>query len=589
MSNAISQNRNSQSTDPLIVRLLQSVTQLDPKRLEDLYNSPSNGEESFEQTVIRSGVADERQIAEAYARHYMMPLFDPPSDTPPPVDPRVAEVLPSRLCRDHSIAPLSDDGQIIEVAVFSPDSLLLADEVKQTTGRQMRPLFTTPSVIERLLSVLYEEGSWASTISSNPEASFEEIDEQNYDPESLVEDEAVDETEIIQLDQALPPGSDGRIIRYINSIMKQALHRGASGIHIEPYQDKCRVRLRVDGSLTEIKPPPIQLLNSVISHLKMLSKLDTDQRRLPQSGAFGLRSGRHGVDMRVNTCPTIDGEKVVVRVLDRKTLPHDLSLLGLDERQFKDFSEAIRSQHGLILVTGPTSSGKSTTLYSCLNELNDSETNICTVEDFVKFRFAGINQVQAQSDAGLTFSNTLRSFLDQDPDVIMVGEVRDNETADACIRSALTGHSVFSTLHTKDALSSITRLKDMGVEPFLLSGTIRLLVAQRLIRRLCNQCKTPTHLDAATASRYDIAPKTVVFKPAGCSRCGETGYRGQLAVFEVIRINNEIAQMIRSGAAIEKMQNAAIADGMKLLKNAALEKVISGETGLEEALSVCVP
>ncbi|KAA1262186.1 putative type II secretion system protein E [Rubripirellula obstinata] len=584
MSNVLNPTRAKQTSDPLIVRLLQSVTQLDPDRLEDLYNSPSKGEVSFEEMVIRSGVANERQIAEAYARHYLMPLFDPPSDTPPPVDPGVAEILPSRLCRDHLIAPLSDDGQTIEVAVFSPDSLLLADEVKLITGRQMRPLFTTLSVIERLLSVLYEEGSWTSSVSSSTAASFEEVDEQ----EDLDDEETAEATEIVHLDQAPPPGRDGRIIRYVNSIFEQALQSGASDIHIEPYEDNCRVRLRIDGSLTEVAPPPMQLLNSVISRLKVLSKMDIAERRLPQDGAIGLRSGEHRVDMRVNTCPTVYGEKIVMRVLDKNALPHDLSSLGLDERQFQDLSEAIRSPHGLMLVTGPTGSGKSTTLYSCLNYLNDSETNICTVEDPVEFKFAGINQVQTRSKVGLTFSSALRSFLRQDPDVIMVGEVRDNETADICMRAALTGHFVFSTLHTNDALSSITRLKDMGIESFLLSSTIRLLVAQRLLRRLCNECKTPTQLDAATAARYGIDPKTVVFKPAGCSRCRETGYRGRLAVFEIIRINTEIAEMIQAGATVEKMQKAAVADGMKLLKDSALEKVVSGETGLEEALSVCV-
>jgi type IV pilus assembly protein PilB len=584
MSTVINTARPNKASDPLIVRLLQSVTRLDPERLEELYNAPSRNEVSFEEMVIRSGLANERQIAEAYAKHYLMPLFDPPSDTPPPVDPAIAKVLPSRLCRDHLIAPLSDDGQTIEVAVFSPDSLLLADEVKLITGRQMRPMFTSLSVIERLLSVLYEEGTWTSAVASSTTASFEEVDEA----EELDDEETAEATEIVHLDQAPPPGRDGRIIRYVNSIFEQALQTGASDIHIEPYEDNCRVRLRIDGSLTEIAPPPMQLLNSVISRLKVLSKMDIAERRLPQDGAIGLRSGEHRVDMRVNTCPTVYGEKVVMRVLDKNALPHDLTSLGLDERQFRDLSEAIRSPHGLMLVTGPTGSGKSTTLYSCLNFLNDSETNICTVEDPVEFKFGGINQVQTRSKVGLTFSSALRSFLRQDPDVIMVGEVRDNETADICMRAALTGHFVFSTLHTNDALSSITRLKDMGIESFLLSSTIRLLVAQRLLRRLCDECKVPTQLDPETAARYGIDPKAVVFKPGGCSRCRETGYRGRLAVFEIIRINTEIAEMIQAGDSVDKMQKAAVADGMKLLKHSALEKVVSGDTGLDEALSVCV-
>lgn len=567
------------------MRLLSSMQQLDPERLEEVYNAPSRNEISFEEQVIRSGLAHERQIAEAYAKHYLMPLFDPPEDTPPPVDPSVAQVLPSRLCRDHLIAPLSDDGSTLEVAVFSPDSLLLADEIKLLTNRQMRPMFTTLSVVERLLSVLYEEGSWTNAVTSSSSANFEEVDDE---PEELDDEDAQEAGEIVHLDQAPPPGRDGRIIRYVNSIFEQALQTGASDIHIEPYEEICRVRLRIDGVLTEVPPPPMPMLNSVVSRLKVLSKMDIAERRLPQDGAIGLRSGEQRVDMRVNTCPTVYGEKVVMRVLDKNALPHDLAALGLDERQYRDLSEAIRSPHGLMLVTGPTGSGKSTTLYSCLNYLNDSETNICTVEDPVEFKFGGINQVQTRSKVGLTFSSALRSFLRQDPDVIMVGEVRDNETADICMRAALTGHFVFSTLHTNDALSSVTRLQDMGIEPFLLSSTLRLLVAQRLLRRLCDECKIAGQVDAESAKRYGIDPNAVTFRPGGCSRCRETGYKGRLAVFEIIRINNQISEMIQSGETVAALKRAAVADGMKLLQQSAVAKVVSGDTSLEEALSICV-
>ncbi len=570
--------------DPLIVRLLGDMNRLDPENLEELYSAPSRNEVSLEELIIRSGLADERQIASAYANHYLMPLFDPPEDTPPPVDRSVSEVLPSRLCRDHLIAPLSDDGTTLEVAVFSPDSLMLADEIKLLTGRQMRPRFAALSVIERLLSVLYEEGSWTDAVTSSSSANFEEVDEA----EELDDEDAQQAGEIVHLDQAPPPGRDGRIIRYVNSIFEQALQTRASDIHIEPYEDACRVRLRIDGVLNEISPPPMSLLNAVVSRLKVLSKMDIAERRLPQDGAIGLRSGELRVDMRVNTCPTVYGEKVVMRVLDKNSLPHDLHALGLDERQFRDLSEAIRSPHGLMLVTGPTGSGKSTTLYSCLNFLNDSETNICTVEDPVEFKFGGINQVQTRSKVGLTFASALRSFLRQDPDVIMVGEVRDNETADICMRAALTGHFVFSTLHTNDALSSVTRLQDMGIEPFLLSSTLRLLVAQRLLRRLCDECKVPAQIDAESAARYKIDPDAVVFGPAGCSRCRDTGYRGRLAVFEIIRVNSRLSEMIQTGETVEAMKRAAVADGMSLLQQSAISKVVLGDTSLEEALSICV-
>ena len=583
MSSALTPTSNQSAADPLIVRLLRTMDMMDPERLEELITTPNRDEVTVEESIIRSGLADEVQIARAYANHYLMPVFDPPPDSPPPVDPSIASVLPSRLCRDHLIAPLSDDGQTLEVALFAPDSLLLADEVKLLTGRQMKPLFAPLSVIERLLNVLYEEGSWTDAVATTTAANFEEVEES----EEFDDEDAAEACEIVHLDQAPPPGRDGRIIRYVNNVFEQALQTGASDIHIEPYEDACRVRLRVDGVLAEIAPPPMPLLNAVISRLKVLSKMDIAERRLPQDGAIGLRSGDHRVDMRVNTCPTVYGEKIVMRVLDKNALPHDMTKLGLNERQLRDLSEAIRSPHGLMLVTGPTGSGKSTTLYSCLNYLNDNETNICTVEDPVEFKFAGINQVQTQSKVGFTFASALRSFLRQDPDVIMVGEVRDGETAEICMRAALTGHFVFSTLHTNDALSSVTRLQDMGIEPFLLASTIRLLVAQRLVRRLCDECKEPYQLDVTMAKRHGIDPNAPVFRATGCTRCRETGYRGRLAVFEIIRINAQLREMIQSGDTTEAMKRAAVEDGMMLLGHSAAAKVESGETSLEEALSLC--
>ena len=322
MANQLPTLNKSTRQDPLIIRLLQSMDALDPERLEEMWNSPSKDEVTIEESILRSGLANERQIAEAYANHYLLPLFDPPDDSPPPVDPAIAPILPSRLCRDHLIAPLSDDGQTLEVAIFAPESLLLADEIKLLAARQMRPLFAPLSVIERLLSVLYEEGSWTSSVSSTTSANFEEVDEA----EDLDDEDAQEAGEIVHLDQAPPPGRDGRIIRYVNGIFEQALQTGASDIHIEPYEDACRVRLRIDGVLAEVAPPPMPMLNAVISRLKVLSKMDIAERRLPQDGAIGLRSGEMRVDMRVNTCPTVYGEKVVMRVLDKNAVPHDLNM-----------------------------------------------------------------------------------------------------------------------------------------------------------------------------------------------------------------------------------------------------------------------
>jgi type IV pilus assembly protein PilB len=309
---------------------------------------------------------------------------------------------------------------------------------------------------------------------------------------------------------------------------------------------------------------------------------------VPQDGAISLRSEERRVDLRVNTCPTVYGEKVVLRVLDKDAVPLQLAGLGLDERQVRDLSESIQMPHGLMLVTGPTGSGKSTTLYACLNHLNHPGVNICTVEDPVEYKFMGINQVQTRSQVGLTFASTLRSFLRQDPDVIMVGEVRDAETAHICLRAALTGHFVLSTLHTNNALSAVTRLEDMEIEPFLLASTLRVIVAQRLIRRLCPACRQPDELDEDTARRLHIPAGQQIYRPAGCKECRDLGYRGRVGVFEVIRITRQLSELVQGRASLEELRQSAVASGMKLLRQSAIDKVCQGLTSLEEALAITI-
>ena len=342
-----------------------------------------------------------------------------------------------------------------------------------------------------------------------------------------VEEDVRDE-EILNIDEPPPAGPDGRIVRMVNQILEQALRSGASDIHIEPFEDSCAIRLRVDGSLRELVPPPRSQFISIVSRFKILAKMDIAEKRVPQDGAIALRTGDKRVDLRVNTIPTVYGEKIVMRILDKAAIPIELTGLGFDERQSKDLVESIQMPHGLMLVTGPTGSGKSTTLYACLNKLNEPDTNICTVEDPVEYKFRGINQVQVKSQVGLTFASALRAFLRQDPDVIMVGEVRDPETAGICLRAALTGHFVLSTIHTNDSLSAVNRLVDMGIEPFLLASTLRVLEAQRLVRRLCKECKEPFQCDEATAKAHGFVVGQELFRPKvnGCDYCRGAGYRG---------------------------------------------------------------
>jgi type IV pilus assembly protein PilB len=569
-------------TLPLILRLLEAERDLDSSALESLWHLQAKENTTIEECLIQAKLATDRQIAAAYGNHYLCPLFDP-GDKELAVDRRLAELLPAKLCRDHLIAPVAAEGDVLQVAFFSPDGLLLLDELKLVTGYEVRPLFAPLSVIERLLGVLYEDGTWTPSVNVGG-ADFREVDE---DKEEEEDGEAVAE-EVIHLDQPPPPGRDGRIIRYVNQIFEQALTRGASDIHIEPFEETCRVRLRIDGSLTEVSPPPMSMFVAIVSRIKVLAKMDIAEKRVPQDGAIGLRTGERRVDMRVNTCPTAHGEKVVLRVLDKEAIPLRLTRLGMDERQEHDLTQSIQMPHGLMLVTGPTGSGKSTTLYSCLNSLNKPDVNICTVEDPVEYKFAGINQVQTRSQVGLTFASALRAFLRQDPDVIMVGEVRDAETAEICLRAALTGHFVLSTLHTNDALSAVTRLEDMGIEPFLLASTLRVVVAQRLIRRLCEDCREPDQLDGQTARRVGIPASTRIYRPRGCKQCRLGGYKGRIGAFEVVRVTRRIADLIQRRAGLGDLRDAAVEEGMKLLAHSAAEKVRQGLTSLEEALSISV-
>ncbi len=385
------------------------------------------------------------------------------------------------------------------------EDMLMVDELQLLTGLTIRPMIAPLSVVEKAIDTLYRGGR--TKFVSQVEDFAEDDDAED------AEDRSRRTRRFWTSTTPPPPGPDGRIVRMVNQILEQALRSGASDIHIEPFEDSCAIRLRVDGSLRELVPPPRSQFVSIVSRFKILAKMDIAEKRVPQDGAIALRTGDKRIDLRVSTVPTVYGEKMVMRILDKGAIPIELTGLGFDERQSKDLIESIQMPHGLMLVTGPTGSGKSTTLYACLNKLNEPDTNICTVEDPVEYKFKGINQVQVKSQVGLTFAGALRAFLRQDPDVIMVGEVRDQETAQICLRAALTGHFVLSTIHTNDSLSAVNRLVDMGIEPFLLASTLRVLEAQRLIRRLCKECKEPFECDAETARAYGFEAGQTLFRP----------------------------------------------------------------------------
>jgi type IV pilus assembly protein PilB len=416
---------------------------------------------------------------------------------------------------------------------------------------------------------------------------FEEAVSASYDQiAGISEFEAVEiADQELSLDKLIARAEEAPVVKLVDLIVRQAIDERASDIHIEPFKDKISLRYRIDGKLYEIPPPAKQLHLPIISRIKILSKLDIAEKRLPQDGAFLVKLEDRPIDIRVSTVPTIYGEKVVLRILDRSAVVLDLNRLGFEPKQLEQMRHAINLPYGLVFLTGPTGSGKTTTLYAILSEIKDPTKNIITVEDPVEYKLDGINQVQVKPEIGLTFANALRSFLRQDPDIMLVGETRDLETAQICIRSALTGHLVFSTLHTNDAPSAISRLIDIGIEPYMIAPSIQLVVAQRLLRKLCPDCKEAYEPTAEQAKDIKIKAD-LIYKPKGCSKCGQIGYRGRACIAEIMTINEQMRDLISQGASYQKIRDAAKEFGMHTLYEIGIKKVEDGITSLEEALSV---
>ncbi len=569
-------------SQPLLVQILLGKGILQPQSLKTLWAAKDKDQTSIEMLLIKSELATDVQIAQAYAEYCVLPLLEavPAVESP---DYKLARLVPQKLCRDQLLVPVAQRETTIEVAFATPHEMAVIDELQLLTNLTVWPLIAPVSVIEALIETLY---SAQPSRDDFVNLSSSEDDDQRLPDGNRQPPESGEEEGILDLHEAPPPGADGRVIRLVNQVLEQALRIGASDIHLEPFEEGCAIRLRVDGVLHEISPPSRAMFVPVVSRFKILAKMDIAEKRVPQDGAIALRSGEKRVDLRVSTVPTVHGEKMVMRILDKGAIPIELTGLGFDAQQSRDLVESIQMPHGLMLVTGPTGSGKSTTLYACLNLLNKPETNICTVEDPVEYKFKGINQVQVRTQVGLTFAGALRAFLRQDPDVIMVGEVRDQETAQICLRAALTGHFVLSTIHTNDSLSAVNRLQDMNIEPFLLASTLRVLEAQRLVRRLCKDCREPYDCDQETAQRHGFDRGQTLYRPKGCNLCRDQGYRGRVGVFEVVRITPRMSELIQTRAPLPTLRTAAREQGMQLLGDSGLDKVRQGVTSLEEVLSI---
>jgi len=490
------------------------------------------------------------------------------------LNPETVKLIPQDIARRFNVIAVSKIGKTLIVAIADPNNIYVLDAIKFITGCNIQPVISPEGTIQKAIDLYYEDKGALDSIIKEIDDELEVVEASDEIPEEMDLQKAV---------------QDKPLVKLVDSIIADAIKKGASDIHFECYEKRIRVRYRIDGSLQERAPIPFKYRAAIISRMKIMADLDISERRLPQDGRIKIKIGERTVDLRVSTLPTIFGEKVVMRILDPKSLMVDLTKLGFPELALKNFTKAIHLPYGMILVTGPTGSGKTTTLYSALKTLNVPDVNIMTAEDPVEFNFDGINQVLVRSDIGLTFAAALRSFLRQDPDIVMVGEIRDQETADIAIKAALTGHLVFSTLHTNDAPSTINRLVDMGIPSYLIAASTKLIMAQRMVRKICTFCKKEESLTQEYIDLLQLSPDQIktmkLYKGSGCNECNNTGYSGRTGIFEVMPISPTIEKMIVQNASTAELRQQAINEGMLTLRMAALEKLANGVTSLEEVLA----
>jgi type IV pilus assembly protein PilB len=529
-------------------------------------------------SLVKLGLVQEGELVGFLSKQYGMPSINLSEIK---ISPDVIKIIPNDVAIKYQVIPVSLRNSTLIVAMVDPSNIFAIDDIKFLTGHRIEPMIASESSMALSLDTYYGTTKGLTNILQGIEAEELQIAGEE------------DSLDIGNLQQA---SEDAPVIKLVNAVFTDAVKKRASDIHVEPYEKFLRIRFRIDGILYEIMRPPLKMKNAVVSRLKIMARLDIAERRLPQDGRIKLKMAKgEEMDVRVSILPTLFGEKVVLRLLDKSNLQLDMTKLGFEEGQLTDFKEAIYKPYGMVLVTGPTGSGKTTTLYSALSELNKITENISTAEDPVEFNLPGINQVQIHEEIGLTFANALRSFLRQDPDIILVGEIRDFETAEIGIKAALTGHLVLSTLHTNDAPSTINRLLNMGIEPFLVSSATNLIVAQRLVRKTCAECKAPVTISPESFAKLGIPPeeyeqyKNITFyKGTGCDVCNNTGYKGRIALYEVAAVTDPIKELILQGASALEIKREAIRQGMKTLRRSGITKLLEGVTSLEEILKTTV-
>ncbi len=525
---------------------------------------------SLGRTLVELGMLTEVQLVQALAAQVGMPFVDLDEY---PVDRAALAMVPGGICRRYTVLPVAIDNGVLVLATADPGNVLAVDDVRSVSGMQVRPVVATYDNVLRAIDRFVRADDEMEDLSS----AFEE---------SQAEAEAADLAKMGDFVE-----DDAPIVRYVNLLVTQAITDRASDIHIEPTEHDLRVRYRIDGVLHETQRSPKNITGGVISRVKIMSDIDIAEKRKPQDGRMSVVHNGRKIDLRVATLPTVWGEKIVMRILDNSTASLDLRDLSFLEENYATYKESYSKPYGMILVTGPTGSGKSTTLYATLNAVSKPDINVITVEDPVEYRLAGINQVQVNPKAGLTFAAALRSILRSDPDVVLLGEIRDHETAQIAVEAALTGHLVLSTLHTNDAPSAVTRLTEMGIEPFLVGSALDCVVAQRLARRLCPKCKvpyqpSPEEMFAARFPWVDGEPIPELFRPGGCTACSKTGYKGRLALHEVMRVTEEIERHAVAHSSSAEIASTAVKQGMISLRNDGWQKVAMGQTSIEEILRV---
>jgi type IV pilus assembly protein PilB len=581
---------------------------LTPQQLREAldYQREHGGRLGF--NLVKLGLVSDDMVTAVLSRQYGVPsvnldLFD--------VDASVIRLIPREVADKYSVLPLSRVGATLTLAMVDPTNVFAMDDIKFMTGLNIEPVVVSEAGVQEAIEQYYG-GSREIELASMVEATLAgsngngnghgnafamttdavSLAQLDFDEEAGRDVEVIDEDDEIDVSSLARMSEDAPVVRLVNVLLVDALQRGASDIHIEPYEKEMRIRLRIDGVLYDVMHPPLRLRDALISRIKIMSKLDISEKRLPQDGRIKIKLRAEGrsreLDFRVSTLPTLFGEKVVMRLLDKEKLMLDMTKLGFEPESLVKFKRNISRPYGMVLVTGPTGSGKTNTLYSALQSLNTTETNIMTAEDPVEFNLMGINQVQMKEQIGLNFAAALRSFLRQDPNIVLVGEIRDFETAEIAIKAALTGHLVLSTLHTNDAPSTISRLMNMGIEPFLVATSVNLIQAQRLIRRVCSECKEvlPTPAEALVEIGFtpDEARDLKVYKGKGCAKCNNTGYKGRVGLYEVMEITDDIRELILIGASALELRKRAVESGMLTLRQSGLVKIRNGVTTLEEVV-----